>query len=438
MNELLLHYIFFFVGAMFALMVLGLVDAIVPPGMDRWSRRFFTIIFSVLALCMLAYLAEISAYSIPGMLMFEKTAAYFEPLLASITMPMTTIFLLHNCGEDWRRSALFRCVTAFWCIFFVLMSISLPTTWFYYYEPENLYLRGPWYPLLVAPLLVIMVLNLGGIFRRKNRLSNKLYYALLNALVPLTAALFVHLFVSVYLLINIGASITAISMYIIIMQSQIEENLRQQREIAQQRASIMVLQMRPHFIYNTLTSIYYLCDQDAKKARQVTMDFTTYLRKNFTAIVSEEPVPFTEELEHTRAYLAVEQAQFEESISVEYSTPHLTFRVPALTLQPIVENCVKHGRDPDGEPLRIRIQTRKIHSGSEILVQDNGPGYQPEDNDEPHIALKNIRQRLELMCGGEMTISFRDEGGTEVRITIPDQTTKSERALPATDRPETR
>ncbi|MDO5456577.1 MAG: histidine kinase, partial [Eubacteriales bacterium] len=70
------------------------------------------------------------------------------------------------------------------------------------------------------------------------------------------------------------------------------------------RASVMVLQMRPHFIYNTLMSIHGLCRIDPQKARQVTKDFTDYLRKNFNAVASDSPIPFSSELEHTRAYLA--------------------------------------------------------------------------------------------------------------------------------------
>lgn len=120
-----------------------------------------------------------------------------------------------------------------------------------------------------------------------------------------------------------------------IVSDQIIHNFHQQREIANQRASVMVLQMRPHFIYNTMMSIYYLCKQDADKAQQVTLDFTTYLRKNFTAVASEEAVPFKDELEHTKAYLAVEQAQHEDMLCVDYDTPHIDFKVPPLTLQPL-------------------------------------------------------------------------------------------------------
>ena len=179
--------------------------------------------------------------------------------------------------------------------------------------------------------------------------------------------------------------------------------------------------MRPHFIYNTMTSIYYLCDQDPELAKQVTMFFTVYLRKNFTAIVSEEAISFSEELEHTRAYLAVEQAQYEDDLLVDYDTSHTQFRMPPLTLQPIVENAVKHGMDLDSGPLHIWIRTKETGSGSEIIVEDDGAGFEPAGDDEPHIALANIERRLDMMCGGQLVIEPRGGGGTVVKVTIPNR-----------------
>ena len=255
------------------------------------------------------------------------------------------------------------------------------------------------------------------------------------AILPITVTLLIHLFVDAFALLDISIVLSGLAMFSLVVSDQIELDMRRQREllqqqyeitrqqleIANQRVDIMVLQMRPHFIYNTMTSIYCLCTQDPEKAQQVVRDFTDYLRKNFTAIASDAPIPFTSELEHTRAYLAVEQVQYAKSLFVEYDTPHTFFRVPPLTLQPIVENAVKHGRDPYAGPLRISIRTRKTASGSEITVSDNGPGFHPADDDEPHIALNNIRQRLEIMCGGSLAITPGDGGGTVVTVTIPDR-----------------
>ena len=177
--------------------------------------------------------------------------------------------------------------------------------------------------------------------------------------------------------------------------------------------------MRPHFIYNTLMSIYYLCSQDPQKAQRVTLDFTNYLRRNFTAIAEEGTIPFSDELEHTRAYLAVEQTRFEGTLFVEIDTPHTAFRLPPLTLQPIVENAVKHGVSPGLEPLYLSVLTRETPDGSEVVVEDTGPGFAPTDDDEPHIALANIRERLALLCGGTLSIEPRAAGGTRVTLHIP-------------------
>ena len=410
--------------AMLTLTVLGLGVSVFMPGMNRWNRRFFTALFTVLLLLMGAFLVDLIVYEFRDMALAEQIDVYFQYLLVSLPMPMFTGYLLHLCGEDLRKSTLFRLVIGLWGIYFILLGLAQCTTFLYYVTPDNEFIRGSWHPLLVAPLAAIMLLNLAGVIRRRNRLPDKYYVAFLIHLLPMTVATLIHAVIYVPLLVVFGLSFSMLSMFGIILCDQIEQYMRQQREIAHQRASIMVLQMRPHFIFNTMMSIYYLCAQDSKKAQQVTLDFTSYLRKNFSAIASENTIPFANELEHTRAYLAVEQVQFEDSLFVEYDTPHTRFRVPPLTLQPIVENAVKHGMDPDSAPLRICIRTRETDAGHVITVEDNGPGFAQTnvDESEPHIALANIQQRLEIMCGGKLTVMPREGGGTVVKVILPETT----------------
>ena len=411
-------------GAMLTLTAVGLCVAVVMPGMGRWNRRFFTALFTVLLLLMGAFLVDLIVYEFHDMALAEQIDVYFQYLLVSLPMPMFTGYLLHLCGEDLRKSTLFRLVIGLWGIYFILLGLAQCTTFLYYVTPDNEFIRGSWHPLLVAPLAAIMLLNLAGVIRRRNRLPDKYYVAFLIHLLPMTVATLIHAVIYVPLLVVFGLSFSMLSMFGIILCDQIEQYMRQQREIAHQRASIMVLQMRPHFIFNTMMSIYYLCAQDSKKAQQVTLDFTSYLRKNFSAIASENTIPFANELEHTRAYLAVEQVQFEDGLFVEYDTPHTRFRVPPLTLQPIVENAIKHGMDPDSAPLRICIRTRETDAGHEITVEDNGPGFAQTnmDESEPHIALANIQHRLEIMCGGKLTVMPRKGGGTVVKVILPETT----------------
>ncbi|MBQ5398418.1 MAG: histidine kinase [Ruminococcus sp.] len=260
------------------------------------------------------------------------------------------------------------------------------------------YIRGSLFAVWLSPVVVILIINIAGVIRRRKQLSKRCFIALMVYLLPMTVSVFFHMFFEAEIYVVICMALFALIMFGLILADNMDRFMRQQREIANQRTELMVLQMRPHFICNTMMGIYYLCDQDAEKAKQVTLDFTTYLRKNFTAIASENTVPFTAELEHTRAYLAVEQAQFEDDLIVSFDTPHTMFRIPPLTLQPIVENAVKHGLRATKEPLHVFVLTRKTETESEIIVEDDGAGYAPKDDNEPHIALNNIRHRLEMMC----------------------------------------
>ena len=416
MNGMLLS-LYFVAGMLVLLTMLGLWVAAVMPGLDRWSRHFFITFFSILMLCLILYSVEMLAYDKPELLTLQKLIVFLEYLLTPMLFPMLTVYLLHCCGEEYRNSALLYTELALWGVFFVLLVIAQFKEGFYTIQPE--FSCGPLHPLLMAPVVVTLLITLEGTVRRRARLSPKHFRALLVFLIPLTISMIVSAFVFIPLITDISISILALTMFIIILSDEVEQSLRQEREIARQHASIMALQMRPHFIYNTMTSIYYLCDQDPAKAKQITLDFTTYLRRNFTALESDKLIPFTEELEHTRAYLAVEQAQFEDRLFVEYDTPHTVFLLPPLTLQPIVENAVKHGMDPEAEPLQITIRTRDTGAVSEITVTDNGPGYEAADEEKPHVALKNIRRRLEMMCRGKMTIEAPKGGGTRVTVTIP-------------------
>ena len=413
-------------SAMLVLMVMALVYVIVIPASDRWSKNYFIAFFSLLTACVCSCIVSAIFYEKPGFVQAERFSCYIEAIMVSVLMPLPTFLIVHSCKETLLKSTLLRTAIILWAVYIALLEINMLTDTFFFFTPENSFYRTRWFPLMMLPLALIMLVNIVGLIRRRKKLSKRYFVAFLIYLLPMTAFVIIHAYTDIELILFFGVGLCALTMYSLILSDNIAQAIRQQREIveqereiARQRAGIMVLQMRPHFIYNTMMSIYYLCKQDADKAQQVTLDFTTYLRKNFTALANEELVPFKDELEHTRAYLAVEQAQHEDMLFVEYDTPHINFSLPSLTLQPFVENAVKHSLDPNGDPLRIYITTRQTEAGSEIIVENNGVDYRPADDNEPHIALSNIRQRLEMMCKGEMTIMPREGGGTVVKVIIP-------------------
>lgn len=406
-------------GAMLLMMAIGIVFSAFMPALDRWSRGYFIILFSLLLLYSGVIFVDVVIYSTPGLEEAQKPVYLFESLFFSLLMPMPVPFHLHCCGESQKGSRLLRSVMILWGVFLIMLVVSQFTDIFYYTEDGHHYLRGACFPLMLFPLSVIIFLNIIGLLRKRKKLSKKVFGVLLVYQLPTLLLIIVYMFLPIDTFVSFWIGFCALTMFALILMDNVEQYMRQQREIACQRSDVMVLQMRPHFIYNTMMGIYYLCDQDPEKAKQVTLDFTIYLRKNFTAIASQNTVPFKDELEHTRAYLAVEQAQFEDSLFVVFDTPHTMFRVPPLTLQPIVENAVKHGMISSSDPIHISVITRQTDSGSEIIVEDDGPGFDPVKDNQEHIALNNIRERLALMCKGELIISSREGGGTSVKVTIP-------------------
>ena len=202
---------------------------------------------------------------------------------------------------------------------------------------------------------------------------------------------------------------------------QRERDLRKkEEELRDAKVLTMMNQIRPHFIYNTLSSVYVLCRDDTPRAMEVIQDFTAYLQANFTAISATDLIAFSDELRHTKAYLAVEAIRYGDKLSVDFDTRHTAFRLPALTLQPLVENAVKHGLGRGVGPEHITVRTRAEEGCAVITVEDDGPGMKPASEDsEAHIGLANVRERLELMCGGTLDVAPRSGGGTVVTVSIP-------------------
>jgi len=194
--------------------------------------------------------------------------------------------------------------------------------------------------------------------------------------------------------------------------------------MSEQRVQIMLTQIRPHFLYNSLTVIQDLCRTNPAQAEKATIQFAKYLRGNMDALQSGAPIPFTEELEHTKQYLSLEQMRFEDKLTVRYDIQCDAFSLPALTLEPIAENAVRHGVrgniDGKGE---VVIATREYPGCYEITVTDTGPGFDPEkqlkDQDRSHLGLRNVRDRLTQMCGGALRVESEPGKGTSVTISIP-------------------
>ena len=188
----------------------------------------------------------------------------------------------------------------------------------------------------------------------------------------------------------------------------------------QQRVQIMMTQIQPHFLYNTLATIRSLCLRSPETAARSIEKFSKYLRQNLDSPNLPDLIPFERELEHARIYLEIETLMF-PYLHVQYKIEEDDFMLPVLTVQPLVENAIRHGvrAREDGE---MEISARKENDSYTVIIKDNGMGFDPNavvDTEGNHIGIRNVRERLEKLCGGTLLIDSVPGEGTTVTISVP-------------------
>jgi sensor histidine kinase YesM len=180
-------------------------------------------------------------------------------------------------------------------------------------------------------------------------------------------------------------------------------------------------QIRPHFLYNSLTAIMKLCDDNAR-AKKAIVDFSEYLRNNVDFINNEKMIPAKKELDHVRCYLSLEKEIYGDALKVVYDIETDDFMLPPLTIQPIAENAVKHGIGKKEGGGTVKISVRCGSGEYVITVTDDGVGYTEgaeQSDDRRHVGLDNVRLRLKKQCGGSLNISGINGGGTVAVVYIP-------------------
>ena len=178
---------------------------------------------------------------------------------------------------------------------------------------------------------------------------------------------------------------------------------------------LMLSQIQPHFVYNSLSAISTLITLDPDKAQAALDDFTEYLRLNFSTLTETRLIPFEDELRHIKKFVALEELRFPDRMKVRYELLVTDFYLPPLTVQPLVENALKHGilqRIEGGE-----VVLRSYREGDYIVVEvvDDGVGFDKNGvnfESNKHFGINNIAYRIEKMSDGSLNIESEPGKGT--------------------------
>ena len=245
-----------------------------------------------------------------------------------------------------------------------------------------------------------------------------------------------------------------LSIMILILGEQYHNHVRQdlaEKEAALAKSKVQLLadQISPHYIYNSLQGISGLCETDPAAAQKAIDVFSNYLRANLESLTEEDLIPFTAELEHTKAYLELERLGGLRRFVADYDLQVTDFMLPPLVLQPLVENAVKHGAAaaansgatatngsaPDAaDATLITISTRDLGDSICIKVADSSENHERDEalshesdfskktpesaknSQKKSVGLENVRTRLTIQCGGTLELKKSENGATAIII----------------------
>ena len=375
-------------------------------------------------------------YSVPGVSLWSESIAG-NTVILGFSMMFYMLFILGSITVFLKETKQFGCITtaalgAADSIFFllpVLTGVNFYDTWFPWVMAQtaaNLLLLGclarepkisgtgeKWAHAGMAMLLIAFEADVAATalgFWNGGFVSRYVFFALF------ITALFLVLRIIPG---SINASLKARELELQRSRLEAEKNIIE-AELKESRIAIMLSQIQPHFIYNTLGTIERMCLKDPQKAFDLVRNFSLYLRGNFSELESVRPISFAEELKHVEYYVNIEKVRFPD-MSIEYDVEITDFVLPALSVQPLVENAIKHGlmRLESGGAVLIHSFETPTHFCVE--VKDDGVGFDTTlpIEEKKHVGLRNIRGRLKAMVNGELHIESRLGQGTRAIIMIP-------------------
>ncbi len=399
-------------GLLFCLLAAAIL--LIAAHIDRRTKRYFLAIFSFLFLDLLSNMGGLLLRGRSDAIGYAllRIANFTEYFWGDVLTLVLTLYLLSLIGRGKARPA--ACWRgAAWGLFALavaLLVISQFTGIFYSVDAGGIYHRGPLFWLSQVIAIASLLLDMLLIARYPDRLSRaeKISFCV-YVCVPILAILAQLFFYGVYFLL-LASTLAAVFMLGAIILDQTERYYRTEQELAQMRSALVLSQVQPHFLYNSLTAIAALCDQAPKEAKEATLAFAEYLRTNMNSLRASGTVPFETELKHIETYLYLERLRFGDELMVDFDIAVTDFSLPALTIQPLVENAVKWGVGQAESGGIVTLTTRETPLGVEISVSDDGVGFdpkQPPQDGKEHLGLQLVRDRLQMVCGASLAVESR-------------------------------
>ena len=301
-----------------------------------------------------------------------------------------------------------------------ILSLFFPI--YYRIDENNHFVRQDWFIICyIYTFICITIITAILIIYRRHLTARELIALLSYVVIPELSVLF-HLFVHGSSVMYFAITITAV-LYFASIQSELSKQIKQKEiELTQNKIAIMLTQIQPHFLYNALSAITLLCTEDAEQAKQATINFASYLRANMESLSDQGLISIEKEISHVKGYLELEKAIYGRALNIIYEIDPVIFSLPPLTIQPIVENAVKHGIGKKENGGTITVSVKETAEEYLVTITDDGVGYdltKPYPAERLHIGIENVRSRLKEQSGAVLRITSAKGLGTTAVMVFP-------------------
>lgn len=301
---------------------------------------------------------------------------------------------------------------------FAILDIINLFTGFFFTAENGEYVRGDWMVLSqLYQFVMLAIVFFVAILNKKLNIREKVAFSI-YCLLPLVAIIFQNIYKG-YAIAYVSIIVTVEILFFFV---NVEKNIvlaNEEEKNKEAQIKLMLSQIQPHFIYNSLSAISTLITINPEKAQESLDDFTDYLRSNLSSLTETRLIPFTNELKHIKTYVSLEKMRFNDRINMIYDIGTVDFSIPPLTIQPLVENAIKHGILKKIKGGTVTLTTYETDTSIVIEVKDDGIGFDMSDIDfseNIHFGLKNISYRINQTCDGDLKITSKKGIGTKVTV----------------------
>ena len=368
------------------------------------------------------YMASAASQGLQPALFYYRLFACSSFALYFVVKTVFVFYLLSYIAARVPVPAVYGRIVAVICaVSAVCWCISVFNGMFYHIAdghgvPGSFYWIGKAGGYLVSGLLFFVV------FRYRRAVSLQDFFIISSfVLLPVAASFLQQAFPAFSM--QIAVSLSLLLVFDFLHLKQVRLLAAQEATLAEERASLLVSQIRPHFIFNVLNSIYVLCDKNPAAVKPVIGNFASYLRMNLDALEKSRKIPFEKELAYVTNYLNLEKMRFGDDLCFSLDIEEKDFMIPPVSIVPLVENAVKHGICKKKGGGKVTVAT--FREGERIVVQvsDDGAGFDekniPVPDDRAHVGLRNSRERLWKESRAEMQIVSEPGKGTCVKVLLP-------------------